>query len=206
MLGKTLCKVKSSQRHLQECFHLYHTLKKIYNFWRNFIFKSPIFMILKTFRYAKLLSELNTALVHIVIMSGKFVLHFGLAWNLMLSCKHKDLSKMLCSLRKNCRHFFNSKKTEYSNKLPKRLMKNKIMEKFLWIHYSSKKALKNVLGARHPNSSIDQSFDSWPLEPLEAQLARANKKQQNCNWSYLCICSCYIRRWHYWISWIFIWW
>ena len=36
--------------------------------------------------------------------------------------------------------------------------------------------IKVVLDARHLNSNTDQSFESWPIEPLAPQLARANKK------------------------------
>ena len=36
-------------------------------------------------------------------------------------------------------------------------------------------AIKVVLDARHLNSNTDQELDSWPIEPLAPQLARANK-------------------------------
>ena len=36
--------------------------------------------------------------------------------------------------------------------------------------------IKVVLDARNLNSNTDQSFESWPIEPLAPQLARANKK------------------------------
>ena len=36
--------------------------------------------------------------------------------------------------------------------------------------------IKVVLDARHLNSNTDQSFESWPIEPLAPQFARANKK------------------------------
>ena len=35
---------------------------------------------------------------------------------------------------------------------------------------------KIVLDARHLDSNTDQAFESWPIEPLAPQLARANKK------------------------------
>ena len=41
-------------------------------------------------------------------------------------------------------------------------------------------AIKVVLDARHLNSNTDQELESWPIEPLAPQLARANKK---CNQS-----------------------
>ena len=37
-------------------------------------------------------------------------------------------------------------------------------------------AIKVVLDARHLNSNTDQDFESWPIEHLARQLARANKK------------------------------
>ena len=37
--------------------------------------------------------------------------------------------------------------------------------------------IKIVLDARHLNSSTNQTFESWPIEPLAPQLARANKKK-----------------------------
>ena len=37
-------------------------------------------------------------------------------------------------------------------------------------------AIKVVLDARHLNSNTNQELDSWPIEPLAPQLARANKK------------------------------
>ena len=36
--------------------------------------------------------------------------------------------------------------------------------------------IKCVLDARHLNSNTEQSDESWPIEPLASQLARANKK------------------------------
>ena len=36
--------------------------------------------------------------------------------------------------------------------------------------------IKVVLDARHLNSNTAQSFESWPIEPLSPQLARAKKK------------------------------
>ena len=39
-------------------------------------------------------------------------------------------------------------------------------------------AIKVVLDARHLNSNTDQELESWPIEPLAPQLARANKKIQ----------------------------
>ena len=39
--------------------------------------------------------------------------------------------------------------------------------------------IKVVLDARHLNSNTDQSFESWPIEPLAPQLARANKKYKS---------------------------
>ena len=37
-------------------------------------------------------------------------------------------------------------------------------------------SIKCVLDARHLNSNTEQSDESWPIEPLAPQLARANKK------------------------------
>ena len=39
--------------------------------------------------------------------------------------------------------------------------------------------IKCVLDARHPNSNTEQSDESWPIEPLAPQLARANKKYKS---------------------------
>ena len=39
--------------------------------------------------------------------------------------------------------------------------------------------IKCVLDARHLNSNTEQSDDSWPIEPLAPQLARANKKYKS---------------------------
>ena len=36
-------------------------------------------------------------------------------------------------------------------------------------------SIKCVLDARHVNSNIEQSDESWPIQPLAPQLARANK-------------------------------
>ena len=36
--------------------------------------------------------------------------------------------------------------------------------------------IKVVLDARHINSNTEQPFESWPIDPLAPQLARANKK------------------------------
>ena len=37
-------------------------------------------------------------------------------------------------------------------------------------------AIKVVSDARHLTSNTDQDLESWPIEPLAPQLARANKK------------------------------
>ena len=42
-------------------------------------------------------------------------------------------------------------------------------------------AIKVVLDARHLNSNTNQEFESWPIEPLAPQLARANKKFKSIN-------------------------
>ena len=39
--------------------------------------------------------------------------------------------------------------------------------------------IKCVLDARHPYSNTKQSDESWPIEPLAPQLARANKKYKS---------------------------
>ena len=39
--------------------------------------------------------------------------------------------------------------------------------------------IKVVLDARHLNSNTNQEFESWPIEPLAPQLARANKKNKS---------------------------
>ena len=39
--------------------------------------------------------------------------------------------------------------------------------------------IKCVLDARHLNSNIEQSDESWPIEPLAPQLGRANKKYKS---------------------------
>ena len=39
--------------------------------------------------------------------------------------------------------------------------------------------IKCVLDARHLNSNTEQSDESWPIEPLAPQLARANKKYKS---------------------------
>ena len=46
-----------------------------------------------------------------------------------------------------------------------------------------------VLDARHLNSNTDQIDESWPIEPLAPQLARANKKKRKCNRSFVRLCS-----------------
>ena len=40
-------------------------------------------------------------------------------------------------------------------------------------------AIKVVLDARHLNSNTNQEFESWLIEPLVSQLARANKKYKS---------------------------
>ena len=40
-------------------------------------------------------------------------------------------------------------------------------------------SLKCVLDAHHLNSITEQSDESWPIEPLAPQLARANKKYKS---------------------------
>ena len=45
-------------------------------------------------------------------------------------------------------------------------------------------AIKVVLDARHLNSNTDQEFESWPIEPLAPQLARANKNTNQINYRF----------------------
>ena len=40
-------------------------------------------------------------------------------------------------------------------------------------------AIQVVLDARHLSSNTDQELESWPIEPLAPQLARANKKYKS---------------------------
>ena len=40
-------------------------------------------------------------------------------------------------------------------------------------------AIKVVLDARHLNSNTNQELESWPIEPLAPQIARANKKYKS---------------------------
>ena len=76
---------------LHEFWHLYQALKEIYKFWRNFIFLSVILMILIIYISANCLLKMVTYMLHIVLLPEKFLLHFGLDWNLMQNCKHKEL-------------------------------------------------------------------------------------------------------------------
>ena len=39
--------------------------------------------------------------------------------------------------------------------------------------------IKVVSDARHLNSNPNQEFESWPIEPLDPQLARANKRYKS---------------------------
>ena len=58
-------------------------------------------------------------------------------------------------------------------------MKTTLLEQFFLhplIIISKGDATKVVLDARHLNSNTDQELESWPIEPLAPQLARANKK------------------------------
>ena len=49
---------------------------------------------------------------------------------------------------------------------------------------------KNVLGARHFKSKTDHSSESWPLDPLTTQTARANKKHNSTiNLTFACACA-----------------
>ena len=40
-------------------------------------------------------------------------------------------------------------------------------------------SIKVVLDARHLKSNTNQELESWPIEPLAPQLARANKKYKS---------------------------
>ena len=46
--------------------------------------------------------------------------------------------------------------------------------------------IKCVLDARHLNSNTEQSDESWPIEPLAPQLARANKKYKSTSKNFSC--------------------
>ena len=62
-----------------------------------------------------------------------------------------------------------------------RLIINTLLELFLNFLFIIPKgdAIKVVLVARHLNSNTNQEFESWHIEPLTPQLARANKKYKS---------------------------
>ena len=70
----------------------------------------------------------------------------------------------------------NSKNITLSNKLVPLHKKNPFMAQLI---IPKGDTIKCVLDARHLNSNTEQSDESWPIEPLAPQLARANKKYKS---------------------------
>ena len=75
----------------------------------------------------------------------------------------------------------NSKNITLSNKLVPLHKTNQFMAQLIYplIIIPKGDTIKCVLDARHLNSNTEQSDESWPIEPLAPQLARANKKYKS---------------------------
>ena len=77
-LTKLSLKYNRFENQLHDFSQLYHALKRFYKFRRNFIFNTPILMILNMNNSAKILLKANTDMQHMVMMSEKFLFKVGL--------------------------------------------------------------------------------------------------------------------------------
>ena len=129
-------------------------------------------MILNTFNSAKSSLRLKTVLLHILVMSEKFILHWWIDWNLMLNTKTYE-----SSLQRGPECFMGSSAKKWNIGTNWRSASWKTI---LWNYFpeSRKKndSIKIVLVATHPISNTDEPTESWQLEQIATQPARANKK------------------------------
>ena len=60
-------------------------------------------------------------------------------------------------------------------------MKNTLLEQHFkpFNHYSQRRRNKSCFDARHLNSNTDKELESWSIEPLAPQMARACKKYKS---------------------------
>ena len=63
---------------LYEYFYIYRTAQKIHNFRGGFILHTLILLILNTLNSTKFSLRIKTVMLHIVMMSETFLLHFAL--------------------------------------------------------------------------------------------------------------------------------
>ena len=82
-------------------FSTFTILEKNNAFWRNFLFNTMILMILSIFTSAKILFIKKAVMLHIVTLSEKLLVHFGLHWRLTLNGRHNDLPKFIFITGKN---------------------------------------------------------------------------------------------------------
>ena len=82
--------------------------------------------------------EKKTVVLHIVSIMENFLIQFGLDWNMMLNCKHKNLQKFLFFLEMNCMLCWMICKKWYhqSNRINRLLSQNQLMELPFRIHGS----------------------------------------------------------------------
>ena len=209
ILNNTACNVQPSQKLAPRVFPILPYFTKVYNFWRIFIFNILISMVLNLFNSGKFMLILNTFTLHIVMMSEILLLPFGLDWSLMLNYNLRDLIKFLFITATNWILYWKIYKKNWNIETNwfNASWKTKLRKNFSDSGENSKKNDSNkiVLNARYLNSNTDKSSESWPLVPLATQLAKANKKNQICNWSDVCICISYITWWNYQTDWILIW-
>ena len=119
-------------------------------------------------------------MLHVVLMSEIFLLHFGL----------KPYAKLLSQRPTKIPNFNREKLRTFSDGL---LKSETLLKKTGWMPNEKpnfrftfpnttiimKKILKKfVLVARHLNSNTDQSSEFWPLEPIASQLAGAYRKKE----------------------------
>ena len=116
------------------------------------------------------------------MMLERFLLHSELELKKIVNSKHKDplkyqfitdrLNKLLVELEK-----YNIIKQIGSTPDEKYTIGTTFLSPLLFIPKGD--AIKVVSDARHLNSNTDQELESWPIEPLAPQLARADKKYKS---------------------------
>ena len=95
ILNNIVCNLKLSQKLAPKVFQPLPFLDEIYKFFKNFFLITLILTNLNMHSSEKFVLNMNTNVLHIIMMSESFQLHFGLHSHLPVNCKHKHLIKFL---------------------------------------------------------------------------------------------------------------
>ena len=121
------------KKQLHEYFHLYHFLKRTYNFRRNFIFNILILKIVSIFKCGKLLLKIYTVMLYIV-----FSLPFWISFKPDAKLQTQGSTDALIHYREKLNTSVDDlQRSRKWNVFTERLMKNIKMELLFRTHWST---------------------------------------------------------------------